>query len=219
MGDLPGTRRASSAAAGVAATLGGMALDFTAIDFETANGSAASACQVGLARVRDGRVVAATGWLIRPPAGHDAFHEWNTRIHGITADDVRTAPGWSAQLPRLIDFIGGDVLVAHNASFDTRVLRAACEATGDDLEPFDYLCSLQVARRVYDLPSYKLPAAAAAAGHAAFAHHDAAADALACAQIVIDAGRRSAAADVRALAERVGVRMARTEPLSRAIAA
>lgn len=205
--------------AGRPAHPGGVPLDFTAIDFETANGSAASACQVGLARVRDGRVVATAGWLIRPPAGHDAFNEWNTRIHGITADDVRVAPDWSTQLPRLRDFVGGDVLVAHNASFDTRVLRAACEATGDDLDAFAYLCSLQVARRVYDLPSYKLPAAAAAAGHAAFAHHDAAADALACAQIVIDAGRRTAAADVAALAETIGVRLARTEPVSHAIAA
>ncbi|OCG75505.1 exonuclease domain-containing protein [Microbacterium sediminis] len=197
-----------------------MPLDFTAIDFETANGSAASACQVGLARVRDGRVVATAGWLIRPPAGHDVFNEWNTRIHGITAEDVRTAPGWTAQLDRLLSFVGADVLVAHNASFDTRVLRAACEATGDELGAVDYLCSLQLARRVYDLPSYKLPAAAAAAGHAAFAHHDAAADALACAQIVIDAGRRTGAADVAALAAAVGVRLARTEPVAaRAIAA
>jgi DNA polymerase-3 subunit epsilon len=43
-----------------------VALDFTAIDFETANSSSASACAVGLARVRDGRVVETAGWLIKP---------------------------------------------------------------------------------------------------------------------------------------------------------
>ena len=32
-------------------------LDFTAIDFETANGSNASACSVGLVKVRDGEIV------------------------------------------------------------------------------------------------------------------------------------------------------------------
>ena len=40
-------------------------LDFTAIDFETANSSPASACSVGLVRVRDGKVVAQTGWAVR----------------------------------------------------------------------------------------------------------------------------------------------------------
>jgi len=63
-------------------------LDFTAIDFETANSSSASACAVGLTRVRNGRVVATAGWLIQPPPGHDRFFELNVNIHGITADDV-----------------------------------------------------------------------------------------------------------------------------------
>ena len=48
-----------------------MRLDFTAIDFETANSNSASACSVGLVKVRDGVVVDETGWLIRPPAGYD----------------------------------------------------------------------------------------------------------------------------------------------------
>ena len=54
-----------------------MPLDFTAIDFETANGSAASACSVGLVKVRDGQVVDRIGWYIRPPLGHDHFVDWN----------------------------------------------------------------------------------------------------------------------------------------------
>ena len=73
----------------------------TAIDFETANSSPASACSVGLVRVRGGEVVAQTGWLIRPPAGHDEFNEWNTRIHGIQAHDVVSASSWVDQLDRL----------------------------------------------------------------------------------------------------------------------
>ena len=69
-----------------------MGLDFTAIDFETANSSNASACAVGLARVRDGRIVARAGWLIQPPPGHDAFFEINVGIHGIHPEDVADAP-------------------------------------------------------------------------------------------------------------------------------
>ncbi|MER7796687.1 3'-5' exonuclease [Microbacterium sp. NPDC096154] len=189
-----------------------MALDFTAIDFETANGSRASACQVGLARVRDGVVVEKTGWLIRPPAGHDEFLEWNTRIHGITAADVADALGWDEQIEDLIGFAGDDVLVAHNASFDMGVLRAACEATAFDLPAYRYVCSLQVARKAYTLPSYRLPVAAEAAGFTGFAHHDAVADALACAHIVIDAARRMAAGDVTTLAETLKVRVSALAP-------
>jgi len=188
---------------------GPVPMDFTAIDFETANSSTASACAVGLARVRGGRVVATAGWLIQPPPGHHEFHEFNTRIHGIRERDVVFAKGWSAQLDDLCAFAGADVLVAHNAGFDMNVLRRACEATGDACPPYRYLCSLQVARKTYALPSYRLPVVAEEAGFGAFPHHDASADALACAHIVIDAGRRAGAVDVSSLAESVGVRVSR----------
>jgi DNA polymerase-3 subunit epsilon len=185
-------------------------LDFTAIDFETANSSNASACAVGLARVRDGQVVATAGWLIQPPPGHDRFFDLNTRIHGITADDVTHAKSWSAQLGDLAAFAGADVLVAHNAGFDMTVLRRACEATGDRHPPYEYVCSLQVARKLYDLDSYRLPSVAAAAGFIDFAHHDAAADALACAHIIIHAAQLVGARDIRALAEAAAVRVSRS---------
>ncbi|MBW8762543.1 MAG: 3'-5' exonuclease [Microbacterium sp.] len=188
-----------------------MPLDFTAIDFETANSSPASACSVGLVRVRDGRVVATAGWLIQPPAGHDEFQEWNVRIHGIQPEDVQTADSWIDQFDRLCAFAGADVLVAHNAGFDVNVLRRASEATGLECPPYRSLCSLQVARKTYDLDSYRLPRAAAAAGFAEFSHHDALADAHACAQIVIDSALRAGASDVFALAASLGLRI--TEPV------
>jgi DNA polymerase-3 subunit epsilon len=182
-------------------------LDFTAIDFETANSSSASACAVGLVRVRDGEVVDKTGWLIRPPAGHDVFFELNTRIHGIHAEDVIHAPTWTQQLGALTAFAGDDVLVAHNAGFDMAVIKRACDATGDDCPPYRYACSLQVARKVYQLDSYRLPFVAAEAGFPDFPHHNATADALACAHVMIDAARRLGADDVDALVHAAGVRV------------
>jgi DNA polymerase-3 subunit epsilon len=182
-------------------------LDFTAIDFETANSSPASACSVGLVRVRGGEVVATTGWLIQPPPGHDEFQEWNVRIHGIQPEDVLSAATWADQFDRLCAFAGADVLVAHNAGFDLNVLRRASEATGQICPPYRSLCSLQVARKTYVLDSYRLPVAAAAAGFEEFAHHDALADARACAQIVIDAAARARAADVFALADALSLRV------------
>lgn len=189
-----------------------MPLDFTAIDFETANSSPASACSVGLVRVRGGRVVATAGWLIRPPAGHDEFQEWNVRIHGIRPEDVHGADSWEQQFDRLCSFAGADVLVAHNAGFDLNVLRRASEATDLTCPPYRSLCSLQVARKTYELDSYRLPKAAAAAGFAEFSHHDALADARACAQIVIDAARLAGAVDVFALAASLGLQIKEPAP-------
>ena len=184
-----------------------MALDFTAIDFETANSSNASACAVGLVRVRDGRIVDKAGWLIRPPAGHDVFFELNVWIHGIRPEDVADAATWGRQLADLAAFAGDDILVAHNAGFDMAVLKRACDATGDECPPYRYACSLQVARKVYRLDSYRLPFVAAEAGFADFPHHNATADALACAHVMIDAANRVGAADIEGLAAAVGVRV------------
>ncbi|WP_345436363.1 3'-5' exonuclease [Microbacterium gilvum] len=182
-----------------------MPLDFTAIDFETANSRPESACQVGMARVRGGAVVATASWLIRPPSGFDDFAPFNSTIHGILADHVVDAPGWADQLGALLDFAGDDPLAAHSAEFDMGVLRRTSAATGAELPSRRYICSLQVARKTYALPSYRLPRSAEAAGFTGFSHHDAEADALACAHIVIDAARRFGAEDVASLAAAAGV--------------
>jgi DNA polymerase-3 subunit epsilon len=185
-------------------------LDFTAIDFETANGSSASACSVGLVKVRDGQVVDRIGWRIRPPDGHDHFVDWNVRIHGITPDMVADAPSWVDQMVDLLAFTGDDHLVAHNAGFDMAVIKSACTVTGIPVPVYSYLCSLQVARKTYQLDSYRLPAVAMAAGFEDFSHHDAVADAEACAAIVIHAADRYGAIDVAGLATSAGVRLSST---------
>ena len=182
-------------------------LNLTAIDFETANSSAASACSVGLVKVRDGRIVDRVGWLIQPPAPHDAFTEWNTRIHGIRAEDVVDAQGWLEQLPAMLEFIDGDALAAHNAGFDMGVIAAACLAVRAPVPQLDYACSLRIARRTYNLDSYRLPVAAMAAGFEDFAHHNAIADAEACAAIMVHAAARHGAGDLAELAELSGTKI------------
>ncbi|ROS29230.1 DNA polymerase-3 subunit epsilon [Rathayibacter sp. PhB127] len=189
-----------------------MPIDFTAIDFETANSHGASACSVGLVKVRDGRVVDRAGWLIRPPYGYDDFLEWNTRIHGIRKHDVHGAASWVEQFADLVAFAGEDVFVAHNAGFDMSVIRAACAATALELPAYDYLCSLQLARRTYQLESYRLPSVAFAAGYDDFRHHDASADAEACAAIVVHAARRHGAGSLAELGELAGVSVKHLRP-------
>lgn len=184
-----------------------MPLDFTALDFETANSHPSSACAVGLVRVRDGAVVDRAEWLIRPPEGHDSFLPFNIKIHGITPTMVAEARNWSEQLTDMLSFIGDDITVAHNASFDMGVIRASCAELIVPTPKLRYLCSVQISRKTYEIPSHRLPLAAAAAGFTEFRHHDALSDAEACAAIIIDAAKRHEAADVTALAKTTGIRL------------
>lgn len=190
-----------------------MPVDFTAIDFETANSHASSACSVGLVRIRDGKVADRARWLIKPPAGHDEFLPFNIKIHGITPEMVEHAAGWAEQLTELREFIGDDIAVAHNAGFDMGVIRTACAETVVPTPKLRYFCTVQLSRKTYDIPSHRLPLAAAAAGFGEFSHHEALADAEACAAIVIDAARRHNVDDVPALAKATGLRIAQLKAI------
>jgi DNA polymerase-3 subunit epsilon len=158
---------------------------WVAIDFETANGSRASACSVAVARVKGGEVVDRFASLIRPPRGHDRFEYRNTQIHGIQASDVVGAPGWRQVWGRLSEFAGGDPLVAHNASFDTSVIRAANTAAGLPWPAMRYACTMVIAKQTWPMRSYRLPDVAAAAGVNLARHHEAASDTLAAAGILV----------------------------------
>ena len=192
-----------------------MPVSFTAIDFETANRSLASACALGVVRVHDGHVVDTRYSLIRPPAGHDTFEAGNIRIHGIRPADVRNAPTFDRLWEWMCDNIAADApdatLVAHNAVFDTGVIRAANAACGGVPRPWDYACTLRLSRAAYTLRSYALPSASRAAGAEVQDHHNALSDALACAGIALDLARRSGAADMAELTAHYGVAVQRAE--------
>ncbi len=167
-----------------------MPIDFTAIDFETANGSPASPCAVGLVRVRDGVLVEGLALLFKPPYPHNWFHAGNIRVHGIHPSDVEDALEYDVALKAMLEFIGTDVLIAHNAPFDMGVLRASAAAIDASLPALSYLCSLAMARKSYNLESYRLNSVAYAVGHEEFNHHDALADADACARIVVHMAKK-----------------------------
>ena len=176
-----------------------MPLEFTAIDFETANNSRSSACAVGLVKIRDGQIVETFETLFRPPEPHNWFSEQNIRVHGITPEKVASAPTWSDVLDQMLEFIKGDVLIAHNASFDMGVLAWSAAEINRSLPEIQYSCSLAIARKTYNLESYRLNAVAYAVGHEEFNHHDALADSDACARIIIHAAKRHGVEDLASL--------------------
>ncbi|MFT4148218.1 MAG: exonuclease domain-containing protein [Micrococcaceae bacterium] len=190
-----------------------MSIDFTAIDFETANGFRGSACSVGLVKVRDGHIVDEDYWLIKPPPGFDSFEDINISIHGIKPEQVANEATFDEIFPEVGGFIGDDVIVAHNAAFDMGVLKSALQALGAYGPAFDSLCTVRLSRKVYRLPSYSLPFVAKEAGYNLENHHDALEDARACAAIAIDIAHRTGAQDLNELVDILNMRFTRTQPI------
>jgi DNA polymerase III epsilon subunit-like protein len=180
-------------------------LDFVAIDFETANAYRGSPCAVGLVRVRSGLAVAERRWLMRPPEQVDYFDGYNTWIHGITADMVAKEPRWQQVLPNIVDFIGDDVVVAHNAGFDIGVIRYACAVDNIEWPAMRFLCTMVLARRALSLPSYRLPYVLESLGGLLKDHHEPLADARAVVQVVQGLAASRGVETLDALAGSVGV--------------
>ncbi|MCU1648298.1 MAG: hypothetical protein JWN03_8573 [Nocardia sp.] len=181
--------------------------DYTAIDFETANSYRGSPCAVGLVRVRDGVVVDERSWLIRPPEEVNYFDAYNTVLHGISEETVAHAPSWEQILPAIVDYIGDDVVVAHNAGFDTGVIRYACAVDRIEWPGLRFLCTMVLSRRVLSLPSYRLPYVLESLGGSIDDHHDPLADARAVVDLVRGLARTQNAVDLEELASSVGVRI------------
>lgn len=179
-------------------------LNFVAIDFETANSYRGSPCSVGLVRFRDGQPVDRAHLLMQPPAAAAHFDAFNTQLHGISAETVRDQPSWAERLNDIVQFIGDDIVVSHNASFDIGVIRYACAADGIAWPRIDFFCTLVAARRHLRLPSYRLPFVLGAYGAELSDHHHALADAEAAGRVATLMATQVGATSINGLAEAVG---------------
>lgn len=165
-----------------------MSLDFVAIDFETANQSRASVCQIGIVRIIDGVPGNKATLYITPPPGYEKFAPICVGVHGITAPDVVGAPAWPDILDRIVKFTydGELPLVGHNASVERSCITKASEAHGITPPAFDYFDTLKLARNQWPKEStHSLGKLTASLGLPAFAHHDAGEDAEACARLLL----------------------------------
>ncbi|MCM1067481.1 MAG: 3'-5' exonuclease [Muribaculaceae bacterium] len=157
--------------------------NFVAIDFETANGRRCSVCSVGLIIVRDGEIVDRFYSLIKPTPNYYSY--WTTEIHGLTQADTESAPTFPEVWAQVQERIKGLPLVAHNKPFDESCLKAAFAEYGMEYPDYEFYCTLAASRRHLDLPSHQLHIVAEACGFHLENHHDALADAEACAAIAL----------------------------------
>jgi len=165
-----------------------MIYDFIAIDFETASNRYNSACSLGLAFVKNSKIVDQKYYLIKPPG---KFVSYNVKIHGLTEEDVEAAPTWEEIWPEINELTKNSLLVAHSAKFDISVLIACCNHYNLPLPHFQYIDSINLFRAAY--PTHQ-KASLDYCSHLLSVklenHHNAVEDAIACAQIAIKSIKR-----------------------------
>jgi DNA polymerase-3 subunit epsilon len=157
--------------------------EFLAVDTET-NGLPGERCElteVGAVLVGGGELHEEWGSLV----GVDApLSRGIQRFTGISQAMIDTAPPPAAVLPELAARLSGRVLVAHSASFDARVLRAAFERASLEWPDPPVLCTVALARRFAPLQRRRgLATLAAALGVEVGEVHRAVPDARTCARV------------------------------------
>ncbi|MDR2632925.1 MAG: 3'-5' exonuclease [Treponema sp.] len=181
-------------------------MDFVTIDFETGQYARESACAVGLAKYRQGKLVDSFYSLVRPPVLY--IRPDFTEIHGLTVEDVQYAPGFDALWEaRIQPFMAGFPVAAHNAPFDMGVLRAVLRWYELSLPRFSYFCTLALSRHTWpELASHKLSFLGSTFG-ITYAAHNALADAQVCGDIVCRAAKHWGSGKLQELlqAARIGL--------------
>jgi DNA polymerase-3 subunit epsilon len=182
-------------------------LNFTSIDFETANEKPDSVCSLGIVKVKNGEIVDRRYRLIRPPEMRFSWR--NIQVHGIQPEDVAGEPEFGSYGKSILNLLGEGPVIAHNAEFDFGVLRAALQRYKLPFPDLKYSCSLRIARRVWKaLPSYSLGPLAQSFG-IRFEHHHALEDAEAAAKVVLRAVQDTKTESLEDLNELAGVQFGR----------
>lgn len=183
-------------------------MDFVAIDFETANHRANSACQLAAVVVKDSQIVDERCWLIRPPSNQ--FSRFNIAVHGIRPADVALSPKMDGIWPEFKQLVDGQPLLAHNARFDVSVLIASLSEYSIVCPDFEFQCTRALARAAWPgRPRYGLKPLGVWLG-INFKHHDALEDSRVCAKIALRIESNIGQPDsLTALETAIGVRRGR----------
>jgi DNA polymerase-3 subunit epsilon len=166
-------------------TLEEWAVDFIALDFETANADLSSICQVGAVVFENGQPKHSFSSLVDP---QDYFDPINTSIHGISEDSVRGAPTLAVVHAEMHKLMSDKVVVCHSA-FDRAALRQAEQRHALESIACEWLDTTMVVRRAwpkYASKGYGLENLARDFG-IEFQHHNAVEDARATGVILLRA--------------------------------
>lgn len=180
-----------------------MALDFTALDFETVAPDGAAICSVGLAKVRNGIVTDSESWMVNPPIEESSWNPMNMHVNGLSPQDIRNADQWPEVFNRIKKFVGGDIIAAHNAKrADLNYLWKECAYYGIDYGEIRYVCTMEMGKHFHpEFTGYALGKMCRKLDveFSEKTHHEAAYDAVKCAELLVAMVRDENADDIESL--------------------
>lgn len=162
---------------------------FICFDIETTGLSAArdKITEIGAVKVENGVITDTFSTFANPEM---PIPQKITQLTGITDDMVKDAPSQSEVVSAFLEFAGDNVLVAHNAPFDTSFIAKACEDMGREYN-YTSIDTVAISRAILtDIKNCKLDTVAKFLRLGDFNHHRATDDAEMLARIFINLCQR-----------------------------
>lgn len=162
---------------------------FICFDIETTGLSAArdKITEIGAVKVENGVITDTFSTFANPEM---PIPQKITQLTGITDDMVKDAPSQSKAVGAFLEFAGNNVLVAHNAPFDTSFIAKACEDMGREYN-YTSIDTVAISRAILtDIKNCKLDTVAKFLRLGDFNHHRATDDAEMLARIFINLCQR-----------------------------
>ncbi|MEQ8197436.1 MAG: DNA polymerase III subunit alpha [Clostridiaceae bacterium] len=133
----------------------GIDTTYCVLDLETTGFSPVTEkiTEIGIMKIQDGKIIDQFSCFVNPEKRIPARV---VEVTNITDDMVRTAETIEKVFPKMLEFIEGSVLVAHNAGFDVGFLKHNARVLGYDFD-FTYLDTLSLAHELFpEFKTYKL---------------------------------------------------------------
>lgn len=162
---------------------------FICFDIETTGLSAArdKITEIGAVKVENGVITDTFSTFANPEM---PIPQKITQLTGITDDMVKDAPSQSEAVGAFLEFAGDNVLVAHNAPFDTSFIAKACEDMGREYN-YTSIDTVAISRAILtDIKNCKLDTVAKFLRLGDFNHHRATDDSEMLARIFINLCQR-----------------------------
>ena len=135
----------------------GQSIDTTycVLDLETTGLSAKTEkiTEIGIMKIQNGEVIDKFAEFVNP---EKHIPERVQEVTNITDEMVKDSPKIEELFPKVLEFIKGSVLVAHNATFDIGFLKNVAKELGYEFD-FTYVDTLPLSRKIYpELKKHKL---------------------------------------------------------------
>ena len=128
---------------------------YCVLDLETTGFSATTEkiTEVGIMKLKDGKVIDQFSCFVNP---EKHIPQRVSEVTNITDDMVADAETIDKVFPKILEFLGDSVIVAHNAGFDIGFLKQNAKNLGYEFD-YTYLDTLSLAKDLFpDYKKYKL---------------------------------------------------------------